>query len=91
MTVYTVSYDLHRQRDYHPIWASLQALSAKRLLESLWLVNSNSTAIQLRDHLQQSLDGDDSIVVIQVPAGSLWATTRAQPDGVQMLRQHVLA
>jgi hypothetical protein len=46
---YIVSYDLHKERVYQPVWNKLEGWGATRLLESLWVLTSNLTASQIRD------------------------------------------
>ena len=36
MAHFIVSYDLHNQRNYKPVWDRLESWGAVRLLESLW-------------------------------------------------------
>lgn len=91
MANYIVSYDLHNQRVYAPVWAYLQTLNGVRLLESLWLVSTSLTAVQIRDGLANVIDADDSIVVVEVSHGAWWAAIRAMPPGVAFLKNHVHA
>lgn len=91
MTAYLVSYDLHNQRHYQPVWDSLTSLGGVRLLESLWLVNTQLTAQQLRERVQTAADSDDSVAVIQLPQGVNWSTWNAKPPGVAFLKNHVTA
>ena len=89
MAHFTVSYDLHNQRTYEPVWRLLESWGAVRLLESLWLVTLASTASQVRDALQRVVDSDDSVAVLELQVGSDWACVRAKPDGVAWLRKNI--
>jgi len=89
MAHYIVSYDLHKERHYKPVWDTLEGLGATRLLESLWVLTSNLTAVQLRDTMQAVIDSDDSVAVIELKPGSWWACTRAKEPGVAWLRQNI--
>ena len=91
MGVYLASYDLHNQRNYQPVWTALEEMGATRLLESLWVLTSSLTAIQIRDRLKQAADSDDSVAVIELKSGSYWATERARQSGVAWLRQNIMA
>jgi len=91
MAHYIASYDLHLVRNYHPVWTKLESWGATRLLESLWVFNSNLTAGQIRDELKAAGDNDDSFAVIELKSGSWWATERARPLGVQWLQQNIMA
>lgn len=44
MAHYIISYDLHKQRTYEPVWKALESWGAVRLLESLWVVTLNNGA-----------------------------------------------
>jgi hypothetical protein len=91
MSDFIVSYDLHQQRHYPPVWNLLEAMGAVRLLESLWVVSTNLTAMQIRDALQQVIDNDDSTAVIELKPGSWWANRLAKPQGVQWLQRKIMA
>ena len=91
MAHYMISYDLHNLRTYKPVWDKLKSCGAVRLLESLWLLTSNSNAVDLRDALKAVIDGDDSIAIIELKAGSFWADLRAKDAGVDWLRKNILA
>lgn len=86
MAHFLVSYDLHKRREYQPLWRQLNTWGAKKILESLWGVDLTGTAQQVRDILVKLLDDDDSVVVIELPRGIGWATTHAKPEGTGWLR-----
>ena len=89
MSLYIISYDLHFRRDYTRLYEYLLGWNAKRLLESVWLANVDGSASAVRDTLLQHMDGDDSVAVIELNAGSDWSCMRAKPEGVEWLRQFV--
>ena len=91
MRHFIISYDLHKQRTYEPVWAELEGWGAVRLLESLWVASLNNTAGEVRDALKAVVDSDDSIAVVELKAGSLWGALRAKKDGVAWLRKNILA
>lgn len=91
MSLYIASYDLHKIRNYHPVWTLLENWGATRLLESLWVFNSNLSAAQIRDQLRMVGDGDDSFAVIELKPGSWWASEKARNLGVQWLQRNVMA
>lgn len=91
MRHFIVSYDLHQQRNYRPVWAELESWGATRLLESLWVVSLENTPMDLRDALRAIVDGDDSIAVVEIKTGSGWAALRAKPEGVAWLRTNIQA
>lgn len=91
MAFYAVSYDLHNQRNYPPVWAKLESWGATRILETLWLLDSTLSAVQIRDALVAIVDNDDSIVVVEIKSGSCWAAIRSKEKGVAWLRQKIAA
>lgn len=89
MALYAVSYDLHNQRNYQPLWDALIQAGARRVLESFWLVEVPQGAGELREALRGYIDEDDSVVVIELQRGSNWSACRGQSTGVQWLEQHL--
>lgn len=89
MAHYVISYDLHNQRTYQPVWNLLNRWGAVRLLESLWVVTSEAQAGALRDALVQVIDNDDSVAVIELTPGAHWASVRAQQAGVDWLTRNI--
>lgn len=89
MALYLISYDLHRARDYRALHAALEYWNAKRLLESLWVAELLGPADVVRDILLRDMDGDDSLVVIEVERTAEWAVMRASADGIEWLKAKV--
>lgn len=77
MALYLISYDLHKARNYDPLIAQLRKWGAIRPLLSVWLVSLNGSAKAVRETLQAHVDGDDSIVVVELKQGSDWSTFNA--------------
>lgn len=74
MALFLISYDLHKQRDYEPLLKQLRTWGCTRALASMWLGDLTGNAGQVRDALKATVDGDDSIVVVELKAGSGWST-----------------
>jgi len=93
MAHFIASYDLSRVRvrNYHPMLHKLQSWGATRLLESLWVFDSDLSASQIGDELRAAADADDAFAVIEVKPGSLWACEKARTLGIQWLRQNAEA
>jgi CRISPR-associated endonuclease Cas2 len=91
MAHFIISYDLHNQRSYEPVWEKLESWGATRLLESLWVGTINKTATAVRDELGAVIDDDDSVAVVELKQGSYWACTRAKTAGVEWLKRNILA
>jgi len=89
MKNYIISYDLHDQRNYQPVWDLLNRIGAVRLLESLWVVTTAHGSAQIRDALKAAADQDDSIVVIELIAGAEWSSWNAKPAGTNWLTTNV--
>ena len=90
MAYYVISYDLHNQRNYKPVWDLLESWGAVRLLESLWVLTITGTANTLRDALKGVMDSDDSCAVVELKPGSYWACQRSRDAGVAWLRTNIL-
>lgn len=90
MALFVISYDLHKQRTYPPVWGLLESWGAVRLLESLWLLNTGASAAQVRDDLMRVVDSDDSIAVIELKHGAYWAGLRMKEAGLGWLRKNLL-
>jgi hypothetical protein len=85
MSLYLISYDLKKVKNYPRLYECLNGWKAQRILESLWLANLKGPCTAIRDILTGHIDGDDELVVIELPAGIGWATLRARPLGVALL------
>lgn len=75
MALFAVSYDLHNNRQYEPLWNALKSAGGVRLLESFWLLKSTYSAAILRNLLNALVDSDDAVAVIEVTPTADWATT----------------
>jgi hypothetical protein len=74
MALYTLNYDLRKQRDYQKLYDELAEFKAVRILESQWCFNRvNTTAVGLRDHFSQFIDSDDGLFVAEVTS---WASRK---------------
>ena len=86
MAVYVVSYDLRRPgRDYSRLYARLDDWKAVRGLESLWFIESSSTAVQIRDDLRGYIDGTDGLIVVEMSGAVAWYNLENQ--GHQFLQK----
>ena len=76
MKNYVISYDLHNRRNYTDLYKLLSAWKAQKLTESQWLVSLNCSAMAALNFVVPTVDGDDTVTVIEIPRGSDWATSR---------------
>ena len=80
MALYLISYDLLNKKtfgDYETLLNELRRLGAKEVLYSQWMWKSQSTSIQIRDHLRQFMHNDDRILVTSIDG---WASWNAMVD-----------
>jgi CRISPR-associated endonuclease Cas2 len=74
MSVYLVAYDLVKEKknakiDYEKLWDELKRLEAHRTQLSAWLVNLDSSAKEVAEHLKQFMDYNDRIWVTKIFRG----------------------
>ena len=68
-----LSYDLRVPgRDYKPLYARLGEWSATRILESVWITNTQSNATALRDDLLKYIDANDGLAVVELAKNGAW-------------------
>ncbi|CAH1658000.1 CRISPR-associated endoribonuclease Cas2 [Hyphomicrobiales bacterium] len=65
MAYFVVSYDLQDEKDYPELWEEMDRLKAVKCLLSMYLVELNSTAKDVREHLSSYIDQDDRLMVIE--------------------------
>jgi hypothetical protein len=81
MTVYVVSYDLRQPgRNYQPLWDRLAAWKAIRILESLWVIDTESKAAVIRDDLKSYIDSNDGLFVAGLTGETAWHKLKGQSD-----------
>lgn len=71
---FIVSYDLcQTNRDYNELYAALKKFpNWGKLTESTWAVVSNTTVVEIRDHLMRYIDSDDRLVVVKGGKAAAW-------------------
>lgn len=74
MTCYIVSYDLVQPgRNYDPLYEAIKSYSRwAHVHESVWAVVTNSSAVQIRDHLSRHLDANDRLFVVKSGVEAAW-------------------
>ncbi len=76
MALYSITYDLVKNRDYERLYKAIISLSNNtytKTTESQWIVQSDKTATQILEFLRKHVDSDDIIFVIKVDRSS-WAS-----------------
>ena len=73
MAIYFIAYSLANPgRTGKTLWDVLTALGAKRILESVWVLRSNSTAAQIRDHLWPHVGLSGRLAVVESHGIAAW-------------------
>ena len=73
MPIYFIAYNLAKPgQNGKTLWDVLTALGAKRIQESVWILRSNSTAAQIRDHLWQYIGLSGRLLVVESQGCAAW-------------------
>jgi hypothetical protein len=74
MTVYLASYDLRKPgRNYQTLYDRLADWKAMRVLESVWVMSTASSAVTLRDDLKKYIDANDGLLVVALGGEGAWS------------------
>lgn len=65
MAFFAVSYDLVKRKDYQTLWDEFKRLNAHKCLRSMYLLDANNTAEEVKDHLKTFIDNDDQLIVVE--------------------------
>ncbi|PKM27771.1 MAG: SinR family protein [Gammaproteobacteria bacterium HGW-Gammaproteobacteria-12] len=82
MAVYMIGYDLNTPgKDYTKLIDAIKKAYPNwwHCLDSTWLVNTTSSAQQIRDHLKQFIDGNDKLLVATMGKGAAWTGPFTKP------------
>jgi len=83
MAKYEVSYDLRNPgRNYESLWKRLGEWGAVRVLQSVWIIDRQTTAQQIRDDLQHHMDANDGILVTGLTGEAAWRHLETNSDRV---------
>ncbi|MBN5437467.1 hypothetical protein H0S68_00340 [Serratia sp. AXJ-M] len=67
MSVYQINYDLRKQKDYSSLVERIKSYGTWcHPLESTWIIVTNQSAVQVRDHLKAVMDSDDGLLVTRL-------------------------
>jgi len=86
---YLITYDLHKRRNYAPLYTLMASWNAVRLTESLWLANLIGPAETVRNIVAGTLDNDDTVAVLEVKQGTDWATLRVSAAANAFLSAYI--
>lgn len=81
-----VTYDLHKPtKDYERLFEALRSYpSWAHPLDSVWFLDTNQDTSAVRNHLQNYIDADDSLIVTGI---SGWATSNVSKKATDWLKQ----
>jgi len=68
-----ITYDLIKpEKDYDKLFEGIKSYgSYAHALKSVWLIKTEKSVSQIRDHLKQYIDGNDQLKIVRVAD---WAT-----------------
>ncbi len=75
MSVYIISYDLNKQKNYPKLYEHIKGAGSSwcHPMDSTWLVVSDAGSAAIRDHIRKAMDQDDALLVCKVEKGdSAW-------------------
>lgn len=89
MKTFLIGYDLNQAgQDYESLIEKIKDLGTWwHCLDSTWIIKSNSTAVDIRDHLKQFIDGNDEILVVKLTGDAAWYGFSA--EGSSWLKQNL--
>lgn len=65
-TLYFLSYDLIKNKDYKTLYEELENYNSIRVLESVWCLKYAENSVEnLYHHFKQFIDNDDKFLVIE--------------------------
>lgn len=79
MPLFTIAYDLNKQKDYKRLIEALREAGAKKILFSDWTLRGNYTPKQLFDQFLQFIDGDDALLVAQIDGNKMFGIRTITP------------
>lgn len=65
MSLFVITYDLRKQRTYQKLYDELFNLKAFCVLESVFLIELESTALEVKEHFKSYIDDDDGLLVVE--------------------------
>lgn len=90
MNTYLISYDLNKTgKDYTGLIARIKKLFGTwwHHLDSVWVVKTDYTAVEIRDDLKAHIDSDDELLVVKLSGEGAWCGFIDK--GATWLRQHL--
>ena len=66
MAIYSVAYDLFQPQEYSAFYDCLESCPHVHVMDSFWLIQTESDASALRDQLMPLISGGDALFITQV-------------------------
>ena len=81
-----ISYDLKQSgRDYSSLFEAIESYKVwSHPLESIWLVDSERTPGEIRDHLNKHIVDNDNLFVVRLRKS--WGSTRLTKEAIEWLK-----
>jgi hypothetical protein len=90
MALYVITYDVRaKNHEYQPLYDRLNKWRAAHLQASVWLVERDASAVEVRDSLKAKMHKDDTVCVIQIFTNSDWGTSNARTTGNDWMHSHI--
>jgi hypothetical protein len=89
MAIYMVGYDLNKPaQNYADLIAAIKTYGTWwHHLDSTWIIETEQTAVQVRDNLAQHIDSNDELLVATIGAPAAW--TGFNEKGSSWLLEHL--
>lgn len=74
MSIYIVTYDLNKQKNYPALFEAIMSAGTDycHAQDSVWFLESSAGSQAIRDYILLSTDSDDTLFVGQVTSESAW-------------------
>lgn len=74
MKSYLIGYDLNKTgQDYETLIEQIKKLGTWwHYLDSMWIIKSDLTAVQIRDNLKSYIDSNDELLVAKLSGEAAW-------------------
>lgn len=82
MKTYLISYDLKIPgRNYQGLYDVLKSFSKwGNINDSVWIIKSSKSSVEIRDYLLKYMDYNDSLFVIKTEKEAAWRNVRANSE-----------
>jgi CRISPR/Cas system-associated endoribonuclease Cas2 len=73
MAILLVTYDLRKPgKDYKPVHEYLKRFAYCKDLESVWLLDTQTSTERIREDLKQIVDANDKVLVVRLQQDAAW-------------------